>query len=132
MRTVLADTGPLYALVDPDDQFHRKARAELERLLGERLLLAVPWSTITETYTLVLGRLGIRKAQTWLKELTEGAGLINPRREDYLEAARRLRRYPDQDISLCDGVLAILAEQLQFSVWTYDHHFDVMRIPVWR
>jgi predicted nucleic acid-binding protein len=118
--------------VDPDDQFHQKARTELERLQEERLLLSVSWSTITESYTLILGRLGIRKAQTWLEELTEGAGLINPRREDYLEAARWLRRYPDQDISLCDGVLAILAEQLRFPVWTYDHHFDVMRIPVWR
>ena len=132
MRIVLADAGPLYALVDPDDQHHGRARKELERLARERLNPAASWSTLTETYTLILYRLGARRAQLWLEEAFEGLDLLNPTREHYLQAAARLRRYPDQGISLFDGVLAVLSEQLRIPVWTFDHHFDVMRAPVWR
>ena len=31
-RTVLVDTGPLYAAVDADDQYHSRAQMELGRL----------------------------------------------------------------------------------------------------
>jgi predicted nucleic acid-binding protein len=31
-----------------------------------------------------------------------------------------------------DAVTAVLARRLELPVWTYDHHFDVMRIAVWR
>ncbi len=31
---VLADTGPLYALTDPSDQFHERAHRELEMIVS--------------------------------------------------------------------------------------------------
>jgi len=43
-----------------------------------------------------------------------------------------VRAFPDQDISLVDATVATLASRMKVAVWTYDHHFDVMRIPVWR
>jgi predicted nucleic acid-binding protein len=132
VRAVLADTGPLYALVDPDDQYHRRARAELKKLREERLPLMTSWSNVTEAYNLVLQELSIPKAQRWLRELTPRISLFNPSDEDYSEAARRLQRYSDQDISLVDAVLAVLSDQLQMPVWTFDHHFDDMRTRVWR
>jgi len=132
VRAVLADTGPLYALVDPDDQYHRRAYAELRKLRKEQLPLMTSWSNVTEAYNLVLQELSIPKAQGWLRELTPRISLFNPSDEDYSEAARRLQRYSDQDISLVDAVLAVLSDQLQMPVWTFDHHFDVMRTRVWR
>jgi predicted nucleic acid-binding protein len=132
VRAVLTDTGPLYALVDPDDQYHLRAIAELKRLKRERLPLMTSWSNVTEAYNLVLQRLSIPKAQGWLRELIRGIGLLNPSDEDYLEAAHRVLRYSDQDISLVDAVLAVLSDQLRIPVWTFDHHFDDMRARVWR
>jgi hypothetical protein len=35
-RVVLADTGPLYAAVDPDDQYHGRAQRELKRLSRDK------------------------------------------------------------------------------------------------
>jgi len=32
MRDVIADTRPLYAAVDPDDQYHQQAQADLNQL----------------------------------------------------------------------------------------------------
>jgi len=44
----------------------------------------------------------------------------------------RLRALTDQPITLFDATVAAMATRLNFDVWTYDHHFDVMRIGVWR
>jgi predicted nucleic acid-binding protein len=132
MKSLLADTGPLYALVDPDDQHHSRAYGDWDRLSREGFQLTVLWSTVLETHSLIFRRLGFRAAQSWLDQATESLGLLNPRREHYQEAAQRIKRYPDQDISLFDGVLATLSLQLRIPVWAFDHHFDTMQVQVWR
>lgn len=132
MKGLLADTGPLYALADPDDQFHARAQEELNRLYEEGYRPITSCPTLAEAHNLILRRLGHRVAREWIGELTEGIDLMNPLEEDYREAIHVLERYPDQDITLCDGVLAVLSSQFELPVWTYDHHFDVMRTEVWR
>jgi predicted nucleic acid-binding protein len=131
-RAVLADTGPLYAAVDPADQYHTQAQQELKRLEQEGLEVFVAYANLLECYTLILHRLGISTAFRWLNEIQEGASLINPTLDDYHAAMSRIQRYRDQAFTLFDVVLAILSERLALPVWTYDHHFDVMRVPVWR
>ena len=130
-RAVLADTGPLYAAADPDDAYHRRSQQELRRLAREKREVVVAYCTLLEAYTLVLHRLGKTAALSWLNEM-ENAALINPTNEDYRLAAARIRRLGDQSVSLFDATVASLATRLRLDVWTYDHHFDVMRIPVWR
>ena len=132
MRSVLADTGPLYALVDPDDEHHARAKGELERLLAEGWILLVAFPILMESYTLVLKRLGDRVAHGWWREIIAGIGLVTPAREDYLEAGRRAGLYSDQEITLFDALSAVLSDELEAPIWTYDHHFHVMRAAVWR
>lgn len=131
-RFVLADTGPLYAAVDPDDQHHQRAQAELGRLAADRLDVAVVYPTLLEAYSLVLYRLGIVNARGWLAEVTVQAMLLNPTADDYLVAQATATAYADQPLTLFDAVLAATARRLDVSVWTYDHHFDLLRVPVWR
>lgn len=133
MKTaVLADTGPLYAAVDPSDQHHRRARDEMERLTREDVDVLVLYPTLLEAFTLVRQRLGFRVASRFLDELLAGAAPVNPEPPDYLDAVRRVRHYEDQMITLFDGVVAVVSERLRIAVWTYDGDFDVMRVPVWR
>ncbi len=132
MRAVLVDTGPLYALVDPDDRHHRRAREEAERLGGEAVAMALAYPTLLEAYTLVMRRLGVPAARRWVREALQGCALVNPLAEDYLEAAGRIGAFEDQPITLFDSVVALLAGRLDIPVWTYDHHFDLMRVEVWR
>jgi predicted nucleic acid-binding protein len=132
VRLVLADTGPLYALVDGDDHLHHRALEEEGRIAAEGRTLVVAFPTLLESHSLVLRRLGIQTSRQWLQELKSGVGLVNPHRDDFLAAASRIRSSADQPITLFDGVLAVLADRLRFPVWTFDHHFDAMGVTVWR
>jgi predicted nucleic acid-binding protein len=131
-RVVLADTGPLYAAVDPDDGYHKQSQQELLRLARDKREVLVAWPTLLETYTLVLYRLGIAAASRWLSSILETAIVVNPIAEDYRTAVKVVRRFADQSITLFDATVATLATRLKIEIWTYDHHFDAMRVPVWR
>jgi predicted nucleic acid-binding protein len=130
-EAVIADTGPLIASLDPDDSHHQRATRELERLADESNEVVVPMPIVLGTYTLAMRRMGSKAALHWLREI-ETAPLLNPTSEDYRQAGIRLEKFADQSITMFDATLAILAQRLGLRVWTYDHHFDVMQIPVWR
>ncbi len=132
MRAVLADTGPLYAAFDPSDQYHIQSQAELQRLAQESLEVIILYPTALEAYSLVLQRLDTQLALIFLESLVTGAELINPTVNDYLIAQYKVTRYPDQRITLFDAVTAVVAVRLNLPVWTYDYHFDVMQVQVWR
>jgi predicted nucleic acid-binding protein len=128
---VLADSGPLYAAADSDDAHHKRARRELARLAAGHQEVVVAYPTLLEAYTLVLSRLGKIAAARWLDEMA-GSALINPSAEDYRQAVARVQALKDQPITLFDALVATMSRRLGLEVWTYDHHFDVMRVPVWR
>jgi len=72
-RAVLADTGPLYAALDSNDQHHRRAQEDLQRLTHERREVIIAYPILVESYRLVLYRLGKQTASAWLNETMEGA-----------------------------------------------------------
>jgi len=131
-RPLVADTGPLYAAVDPGDQFHTRAQRELNQIQRQGREVIVTFSTLLEAYTLVLYRLGNSSASRWLSEITAGTALINPEPDDYWEAQARVLSLADQAITLFDATVATIAIRIKAEVWTYDHHFDVFGVPVWR
>ena len=131
-QAVLGDTGPLYAAADPDDQYHAQAQRELNRLATQQTTVILAYPTLLEAFTLILNRLGRATAHRWLKETLGGAALLNPTPDDYRAAAAKVGLYPDQSITLFDATLAVVAGRLAVPVWTYDHHFDVMAVAVWR
>jgi predicted nucleic acid-binding protein len=128
---VLADTGPLYAAVDPRDEFHGQAVGDLAKLAREKRRIVVAYPILLEAHNMVLRRLGAASSIDWLADMA-AAVLINPTPEDYRRAIARLEALGDQTITLFDATLAVLATRLRMHVWTYDHHFDVMRVAVWR
>jgi predicted nucleic acid-binding protein len=131
MPAVLADTGPLYAAADEGDAHHKRAIRELRELARDRREVVVAYPTLLEAYTLVLFRLGRNAAAGWLTDMA-GAALVNPTPEDYRQASSTVRALTGQSITLFDATVAALARRLGLQVWTYDHHFDVMRVSVWR
>ena len=128
---MLADTGPLYALTDPSDQYHTRSRTELTAIESRNFTIAVSYPTLCETHTLILRRLGGPYARRWLDEMLDGALLLNPEAADYSQATH-LTRFIDHAITLVDAVTAALSRRLEIPVWTFDRHFTTLRTKLWR
>jgi predicted nucleic acid-binding protein len=131
IRAVLADSGPLFAIADENDEYHERARREFELLARDRREILVPYPILLETYTLALFSLGRKGASDWLSQILS-AVFISPTPEDYRRAATQVLALPDQSVTLVDATVAAVAGRLRLQVWTYDYHFDVMRVSVWR
>ncbi|NJN59847.1 MAG: PIN domain-containing protein [Leptolyngbyaceae cyanobacterium SL_5_9] len=132
MKGMIADTGPLYATIDPDDQYHDQAQSELKRIETDKLFVIVPIPVYLETYSLLLYRLGFSQALRFARECNDVACLVSPSLKHYQTAVAKVAQFPDQRITLADAVIAVLAAERALPVWTYDYHFDVMRVQVWR
>jgi len=130
-RAILADTGPLYAANDERDEHHQRSLNDMKALARERREVLIAYPTLLEAYSLLLYKLGRTAAWAWLAEVSD-ASFVNPLSEDYSRAFATVSTFVDQRITLVDATIAALASRLQVEVWTYDHHFDLMRIPVWR
>jgi predicted nucleic acid-binding protein len=131
IRGVLADTGPLYAANDEGDDHHSRALRQLKELALDRRQVLIAYPILLEAYSLLLFKLGRRAASGWLAEVS-AISFLNPTPEDYAQGLTMVRSFPDQSITLVDATLGALAIRMGLDVWTYDHHFDVMRVGMWR
>jgi predicted nucleic acid-binding protein len=50
LRAIIADTGPLYAAIDVDDQYHQRSKIQIQRINTEKLTILVPFPVYLETY----------------------------------------------------------------------------------
>jgi len=131
-KVVLSDTGPLYALATASDQYHEQARSELAHFLSEDVKLALSYSTLLETQTLLLRKMSLPFTRSFLDTLMQASYLLNPSAQDYGAAYALLAPYTDQQITWADATLAVMSQQLGVPVWTYDRDFDILGIQVWR
>ncbi len=129
---MLADTGPIYAALDRSDQYHQRARSELTKIAKDQRDILISFPTLFEAHALILRRFGTGISLHWLTDVHQGFTLVAPTLEDYRAAHEKLLKYRDQSITLFDALVAVLASRARIPVWTYDHHFDVMRSRVWR
>jgi predicted nucleic acid-binding protein len=130
-RVVLADSGPLYAIIHPRDQYYERAHAELTALAAEQRLMAVIYPTVLETYSLILKRHPPIDAISWIQDVARNPLPLEPRQADYLQAFEAVQRFIDQRVTLFDAVLASFAIRSNLPVWTYDHHFDTLGATRW-
>ena len=92
----------------------------------------VAYPTLLECYSLVLYRLGLDNARAWLHDVQHGVVLVNPIAQDYAQGITQSQTYKDQALTLFDTLLRSVSTRLTIPIWTYDHHFDIMRSRVWR
>lgn len=104
---------------------------EVKRLRRLRLNVVTLYPILFETYSLLLRRLTPARAQQWVEKTVQEVGMLSPNGQDYRDAVQKVASYSDQ-ISLYDGLLAVMSERLELPIWTFDADFDVMRTDVWR
>ena len=132
MKGVLPDTGPLYGLLDPRDQYHTAARELFGRLQAEAVPVRVAYPTLLETHRLMLSRSDSARANGRILALRGRSPVSYPVAADGDAAHAILERFDDQRISLTDATIAAMARRLGLQVVTFDRrHFGLMGTEVY-
>jgi predicted nucleic acid-binding protein len=125
---VFVDTGAHYALADANDPDHEEAVRLLQQIGRRQYGLVSSNFVISETYTLVLKRLGWERAIRYVEELRAGATqVLGISAEDESRAWEILRQYQDQDFSYVDATSFAMMERLDIET---RHFLSSMRISV--
>lgn len=127
MPKALLDSGPLIALFDADDRWHRRVASAVRGFRGELIASA---AGVTEA-AWITGRLAPRVFHDMIAWLARGAVTIcNIESNDLPRIADLARKYRDLDPDFPDLALLALAERLAvYSVLTVDERdFAVYRL----
>ncbi len=125
MKKTLIDSGPLIALFDRDDRYHK---ASVEFIKNNRYELITTIASITETLHLLDFS---RNAQVdFLNWINAGAVTIEPIAADDFQRIQELTvKYADLPMDFADACLVFLGEKLGIDqIATVDRDFDIYRL----
>lgn len=125
MKKVLIDSGPLIALFDTSDRYHKDA---VEFLKQNSYPLITTIASVTETLHLLDFN---RNAQIdFLEWVNRGAVEIhNIENVDFKRLKELTEKYRDQPMDFADSCLVLLAEKLSINtIATIDRDFSLYRI----
>lgn len=125
--TVVADTGPLYALIDRDDQWHERV---VKWWTENRLPVVVPAVVLPEVCYLLHTRISPRAEAAFVRAVSDGEFATEPTEaEDITRAAALLDDYESLGLGFVDAIVIATAERLDsIEVLTTDRrHFSAVR-----
>ena len=122
MAQLLVDTSAVYALIDRDDTYHRKAVTLLRSVPRRGLTPLLTNFIMAESHALLLSRLGAEIARDWLLRQIWPVERITP--EDEEKARKIIRRYSDKSFSYTDATSFAVMERLGIKeAFAFDPHF---------
>ena len=133
-RIVLADTGPLYALADPSDQFHARARRGWKSLEKARSALFTSSFVLDETFTLLARRTSYEFAAERAEAVyaSRVLAILRPDATDEAAALGFFRKLAGQEVSFTDCVsFALMKRHRLGRAFTFDRHFAAAGFVVW-
>ncbi len=125
---MLADTGPLVALLDKDDNLHILCLEAVKRMPVEPMLTT--WPCFTEAMNL-LGTTGGHRyqAKLWAMRSSGALTLHEPSNEETARMQALMEKYKDTPMDLADASLVAAAEGLGLTrIFTIDSDFYVCRL----
>lgn len=124
---IIVDTGPLYALADADDQYHR---AVAKFVAATRETLIVPSPVVPEVCYLLGEYLGADAETQFLRSLLGQELLLEHfNAKDLARAIEILEQYHDAEFGMVDATVMAMAERMRIqTVLTLDHRdFSIFR-----
>lgn len=125
--TIIADTGPLYALVDRSDSWHERVAAWWQ--MTPRHVL-VPVTVLPEVSYLLLKRIGARAEHAFIRAVADGEFTTEPLEDDDIDrAASLMLQYEDLPLGFVDASVIAIAERVGVrGILTTDRrHFSVVK-----
>ena len=125
--TIVADTGPLYALVDASDAWHKRV---VEWWRKNREPVVVPVCVLPEVCYLLHTRISQRAESAFVRAVADGEFVIESlEAEDVARADTLIRKYADLELGFVDATVIATAERLDaIEVVTTDRrHFSAVR-----
>jgi predicted nucleic acid-binding protein len=125
VKRILADTGPLVALLDAEDADHARCVAAARQLQG---VLVTTWAVITEAFYLLWPDAQAQDAL--LTKVESGDVLIEELGAEDIGGIRGLlRKYHDLSMDLADATLVYVGDRHGLdTVFTLDADFRVYRL----
>jgi uncharacterized protein len=129
MAQVLVDTSAVYALIDRDDTYHRRASAILRSLPRRGLTPLLTNFVVAECHALLLSRLGADPAREWLLKQIWLIEPVTP--ADEKRAREIIERYVDKTFSYTDATSFAVMERLHLGeAFAFDPHFQQFGLRV--
>lgn len=108
--TVIADTGPLYALVDADDEWHGRV---VEWWRANRDPVVVPVCVLPEVCYLLHTRISQQAEAAFIRAVAKGEFVVEPLEPaDITRAAMLVGKYSDLELGFVDATVIATAERL--------------------
>jgi predicted nucleic acid-binding protein len=125
--TIVADTGPLYALVDTDDLWHERV---VTWWRANRQPIAIPTCVLPEVCYLLHTRIGPDAESAFVRAVADGEFVVEPlEAEDIARAATLLTKYADLELGFVDATVIATGERLDATelLTTDRRHFVAVR-----
>lgn len=125
--TIIADTGPLYALVDSSDAWNERVTSWWKAASRD---VVVPVTVLPEVAYLLARRIGPSAEEAFIRSVAEGELVLEPvEPDDITRAADLMRDYADISLGFVDATVVAVAERLgaRELLTTDRRHFSVIR-----
>lgn len=128
MDSVLIDTSAIFALLNPDDEHHKKALVINESLTNRSITLLLPNFLLAESHTIINKRLGNQPALKFLNAALQDFEIERVTVEDEWTAHAILQETSARkNLSYFDAIAVAVAERSGIhEIFSFDRHFAVM------
>jgi uncharacterized protein len=125
--TVVADTGPIYALIDASDNWHSRVHSWWS---GASSNVVLPVTILAEVTYLLQTRIGPIAEEAFMRAVADGEFTIEPLEdEDLPRIADIMHAYRDLPLGFVDASIVAISERLEArEILTTDRkHFGIVR-----
>jgi len=126
LNTILIDAGPLIALFDKDDNYHKKI---IEFIENKNFKFITTSAVITEVSYMLKFNIEVQIAFfEWI--MKEGVLLQEIEQKDFYRIVELTKKYKGRPMDFADATLVVAAEKTGIKqIISIDSDFDIYRLP---